>query len=486
MKELFLYYRRLFFAFIVLLYVALLSFVMNSGYDASLRYLRLVVETNASRVFSLLEDVLPKDYHDKVLRDELYIRDEFEDVAKNLSGIVHKMKLVSISAYVVGANGKIYLTVSDYIDRKKDQYFSELDKSDAFYAKIRELVDGDSSIADAGGIIEKDGEHFYDGCRRMSSTGKNEYFVCLAMSVENDYLMFKKSVRNGIFEYVLLVAGFILIIVSVSRNISFRENMLQEEYNSKAKDLSEALAKARKANHIKSEFIAGLSHSIRTPLNAVIGFSEAMQSNIFGPLENEKYVEYINYIHESSKLILDFLDDILDITKLEIRHFDVQDDYINVHDILLVVKRLMRGVKGADERNIDVYVPPLDFPDLKIDKKMLLQILLSLMSNGIKYTKKGGYVMLKVFINEKNGRMAFSVKDDGAGISDDACERINSALNQDESQDLMYKHFIGTGIGLSLVRNYVKMFDGDIYFVSAVNCGSEFIVSFPKERVRVK
>ena len=171
---------------------------------------------------------------------------------------------------------------------------------------------------------------------------------------------------------------------------------------------------------------------------------------------------------------------------MEIRHFDVQDDYINVHDILLVVKRLMRGVKGADERNIDVYVPPLDFPDLKIDKKMLLQILLSLMSNGIKYTKKGGYVMLKVFINEKNGRMAFSVKDDGAGISDDACERINSALNQDESQDLMYKHFIGTGIGLSLVRNYVKMFDGDIYFVSAVNCGSEFIVSFPKERVRVK
>ena len=119
----------------------------------------------------------------------------------------------------------------------------------------------------------------------------------------------------------------------------------------------------------------------------------------------------------------------------------------------------------------------------------MMRILLSgvsLMSNGIKYTQKGGYVMLKVFINEKNGRMAFSVKDDGAGISDDDCERLNAALNQDESQDLMHKHFIGTGIGLSLVRNYVKMFDGDICFVSSVNCGSEFIVSFPKERVRVK
>ena len=472
--------------FIVLLYVALLSFVMISGYDAALRYFRLVVETDVSRVFNSLESVLPSDYHDKVFRDEAYVRNEFQDITKRLSDTVQRMNLVSIAMYTVGANGKIHLTASGHADNKKEQYFSELDKYDVFYTKIKKLINGDAVDFDAGDIIEKDRGHFYSGCRRMLSAGKNEYFACLTTSIEDDYLMFKNSVRNGILEYILLVAGFILIIISVSRNISFRENMLKEEYNSKSKDLSEALSKARRANQIKSEFIAGLSHSIRTPMNAVIGFSEAMQANIFGPLENEKYMEYINYIHESSKLVLEFLDDILDITKLEIRHFDVKDDYVNVHDMLQIVKRLMRGYKGADERNIDVYVPSLDFPDLKIDKKMLLQILLSLMANGIKYTQKGGYVMLKVFINEKNGRMAFSVKDDGVGISDDDCERINAALNQDENQDLMRKHFIGTGIGLSLVRNYVKMFDGDIFFVSAVNCGSEFIVSFPKERVRIK
>ncbi|MBO6634707.1 MAG: ammonium transporter, partial [Parvibaculum sp.] len=201
-----------------------------------------------------------------------------------------------------------------------------------------------------------------------------------------------------------------------------RYNLVLDKFNSEvrkreqtANELRDARDVAELANASKSQFLANMSHELRTPLNAIIGFSEVMNGELFGPLENERYKDYVGDIHKSSSHLLSLINDILDLSKIEADRYELYEEELDVPDAVASCERMMRH--RAEEAGVNLTVTVEDgLPLLMADKRALRQIMLNLVSNAVKFTPKGGSIQLAAFL-EPDRRMAFRVTDTGVGMS---------------------------------------------------------------------
>jgi cell cycle sensor histidine kinase DivJ len=233
-----------------------------------------------------------------------------------------------------------------------------------------------------------------------------------------------------------------------------------------ARDAAESDAKA------KIRFLANMSHELRTPLNAIMGFSDIMRARLFGDLPG-KYAEYAELIHESGVHLLDLINDVLDMSKIEADKYDLALEVFDVREPVNAALRIMRA--QADDVNVHLraILPPAAL-DVDADRRAIKQILLNLISNALKYTPPGGTVTVTVHAVDE--ALEIGVADTGVGIAPEDLERLGRPFEQAGDSERRAR---GTGLGLSLVSAFARLHGGQMTVESQLGEGAAFTVRMP-------
>jgi cell cycle sensor histidine kinase DivJ len=229
---------------------------------------------------------------------------------------------------------------------------------------------------------------------------------------------------------------------------------------------------AETANQAKSRFLATMSHELRTPLNAVMGFADIMRNRLFGPLP-DRYAEYSQLIHESGAHLLDLINDVLDLSKIEADRYRLERERFDAREAIETVLKLMRP--QAEEAGIALRaeLPTRALP-VEADKRALKQIALNLLGNAFKFTPSGGEVRLS--LAESGEMLELVVADTGIGIAPEDLERLGRPYEQAGDADT---RSMGTGLGLSLVRAFSGLHDGTMSLESTLGEGTAATVRLP-------
>jgi two-component system cell cycle sensor histidine kinase PleC len=216
-----------------------------------------------------------------------------------------------------------------------------------------------------------------------------------------------------------------------------------------------------------------MSHELRTPLNAIIGFSEIMESGMFGDLGAAKYNEYCRDIQDSGRYLLDVINDILDMSKIEAGRLRLDIEQIHLDSIVAEAMRVM-SVK-ADEKQLQVLAEVSPGLVMRGDRRALKQILLNLLSNSIKFTQEGGRVVVRA--KPSRGHALLLIEDSGIGISRSALQRLGRPFEQVESH--ITKSHTGSGLGLAIAKSLVELHHGQMRIRSIENLGTTVILRLP-------
>ena len=244
-------------------------------------------------------------------------------------------------------------------------------------------------------------------------------------------------------------------------------------------ELRQAAHQAETANTTKNEFLANMSHELRTPLNAIIGFTEIMKLEQFGPIGDQRYREYSHLVLDSAHHLLNLINDILDVAKIEAGKLDLNESVVGANAVVESVVRLMGERAGEAQIAMRPKIPT-DLPKIRADERKLKQILLNLLSNAIKFTSPGGQVTLSAKV-ASDGCFCFLVTDTGFGIAAKDMETALSPFGQvDSGHDRKYQ---GTGLGLPLSKALTELHGGALAIESAPEVGTTVTVRLPAERV---
>jgi two-component system cell cycle sensor histidine kinase PleC len=241
----------------------------------------------------------------------------------------------------------------------------------------------------------------------------------------------------------------------------------------------EARWRAEAANKAKSRFLATMSHELRTPLNAIMGFSEVMKGEIMGPMGNPTYKEYATSIHESGKHLLNLINEILDLSRIEAGRYELHEEPLRLADVAEDCHRLLK-LRAASKglQIIEDYAPEL--PQIWADQRAIRQICLNLLSNALKFTPKGGRVTITIAATPDGGQL-LSVRDTGPGIPKEEIPKVMQAFGQGSLAHQTAEG--GTGLGLPIVKNLIELHGGTFELRSEMRKGTEGIVTLPKRRV---
>ncbi|MDB5601622.1 MAG: sensor histidine kinase [Xanthobacteraceae bacterium] len=240
-----------------------------------------------------------------------------------------------------------------------------------------------------------------------------------------------------------------------------------------AEKYAEEKTRAEEANQAKSKFLANMSHELRTPLNAIIGFSEIMESGMFGPLGAEKYGEYCRDIRESGQYLLDVINDILDMSKIEAGRIRLDLEEVSLDRVLTDCMRVVSG-RAQDKR---LAVTSDLAPDLRFraDRRAIKQIALNLMSNAVKFTPEGGSVSVHGRLSVNS--VLIAIEDSGIGIPKDALNKLGRPFEQVEGQHT--KTHQGSGLGLAIAKSLTELHGGAMRIRSTPGSGTMVLVRLP-------
>ena len=258
----------------------------------------------------------------------------------------------------------------------------------------------------------------------------------------------------------------------IAQVIDVTERVAAEE------ELRNAKEDAEIANRAKSDFLANMSHELRTPLNAIIGFSEVMLGQYFGPFDNPRYRDYAEDIHASGRHLLEFIDDLLDLAKIEAGRLTLIET--NVHVASLVQGTIRLFADRAESAGIELTndVPP-GLPHLMADERMTRQILVNLISNAIKFTPASGQVSVSAVLTAASA-IQILVSDSGVGIEPEEIPLIRKRFGR--GRRTANHEIQGTGLGLAIIDSLIGLHDGEMDIESWAGRGTIVRVTFPASR----
>lgn len=325
---------------------------------------------------------------------------------------------------------------------------------------LQELTE--KTLFNIGNNIDMTGLHIHIDETEIGDFLKLDHSISDNFFIVNDNIMFDwtpKNVSSALTSRIRAPLAVVTILVMLSFFYFYR----------RASILFKAL---KEVDNMKSNFVANMSHEMRTPLNAIIGFSELMKSEAYGKLEGVKNKEYVDHIIDSGYHLLKVINDILDLSKVEAGKLDIREDIYSISELVdnsLSVLKPKFGEHGLIvESNVDDV-------DIKTDAKLFKQVIENILSNAIKFTPAGGNIHISNLF--KKDYVEISITDTGIGMD---AEEIKTALSTFGQVENVYsREHTGTGLGLSLVKKFMNVLGGKMFLTSKKHIGTTVSLNFP-------
>ncbi len=287
------------------------------------------------------------------------------------------------------------------------------------------------------------------------------------------------AVAIGIHVYLIFLASGLQRTVLAMLEYRAEKDALVAELEQAKAVSDEARRRAEAANIAKSKFLANMSHELRTPLNAILGFSEMMRSEILGPMRNSTYKTYSADIHHSGEHLLNLINQILDLSRIEAGRYELHEEPVMLADVMEDCRHLL-SLRAESKRLKIVEDFSEGLPRLWAEKRAVRQICLNLLSNAIKFTPQNGTITLTVGTTRR-GEQYLSVKDSGPGIPETEIPRVMRPFGQGSLATATNEG--GSGLGLPIVKGLVDLHGGKFQLRSRIRHGTEVKITFPLNRV---
>ncbi|HEX2726453.1 MAG TPA: HAMP domain-containing sensor histidine kinase, partial [Beijerinckiaceae bacterium] len=257
------------------------------------------------------------------------------------------------------------------------------------------------------------------------------------------------------------------------------KDVLFAELEQAKSNSDEARRRAEEANLAKSRFLATMSHELRTPLNAILGFSEVMKNEVFGPHASASYREYAEDIHDSGQHLLNVINEILDLSRIEAGRYELNEEAVLLAHVVDDCRHMLNLRAKAKNQTVKDAIDPT-LPRLWADERAVRQVVLNVLSNAIKFTPQGGEITIKVGRTSSGGQYV-SIKDSGPGIPEDEIPIVMSSFGRGSLAIKAAEQ--GSGLGLPIVKGFVELHGGAFQLKSKPREGTDAIVTFPASRV---
>jgi len=384
----------------------------------------------------------------------------------------HKQALMALLAAREEA-ARLEQRLADAIENLDDA-FSLYDSADRLVMFNRRYLEFYSVAADVlriGATYEETLRAYVARARPAEAAGREEDWIAERLAAHRGGdIRFEFQTADGrwllIREHKTGEGGIVSIRTDITDRKQVEETLLQ------AKEHAEA------TNRIKSDFLAGMSHELRTPLNAVIGFADAILHGIAGQV-TDKQREYLTDIGSAGRHLLDVINDVLDLSKIEAGHLEIHDSVVEPRALLERCMSLVRHQADGKRLRLTMEMPP-DLPTLRADELALKKALINLLSNAVKYTPEGGKVTLSSRLAEDGG-LIFVVADTGIGMRAQDIPIVLLPFRR--LGDTYTRRQEGTGLGLPLAKSLIELHGGSLDISSSPGAGTTVSIRLPRERV---
>ncbi|MFP6746839.1 MAG: HAMP domain-containing sensor histidine kinase [Alphaproteobacteria bacterium] len=280
-----------------------------------------------------------------------------------------------------------------------------------------------------------------------------------------------------VLELAVMASGFAAITALLFTVVWVGNHRLIMNYR-QVRRLSHAMKTAAEADHVRSIFLADIGHELRTPLNSIIGISELMREETFGPMGNEQYKSYIDDIHQSGRHLLATISDILDLSRIQTGQTELHHKPLDLAECLLTTTGMLSSQPEAAALTFGFDFYP-NLPPVLADQEAIRHVLQNVLANAIKYTLEG---TITVWAHMgPGGGVEFGVTDTGIGIPPDELEKLTRRFNQID--DTWKRKFEGTGLGLDLVKALMERHDGGVTVESDIGVGTKVTCRLPRGRI---
>ena len=464
---------------LIIFIIALYTFILQSSYTKTALETEIARDTaSADAVHKLVNGRIGKEDFDQI-KDQ---SDEKKQLYKDISSYFNEIRTLNSTRYIYTAKkneeGKLVYVV-DGLDPDADDVRHPGDYiEDEMVPYIDRAISGENVYSQD--IIDTTWGPIFTACYPVSAnhdgTGEIIGAFCIEMDMQSAYGMVEKT--NHISIICGLVAGAVLLLICLYTYYVYQKSKAEEQKQKQL--LMNAAEEADAANKAKSAFLLSMSHDIRTPMNAIIGFTNiALHQNMVSDIHDS-----LEKVQQSSNHLLSLLNDVLDFSRIESEKVTISPEPVDITQLTDNVQAIMNGLLYNRDLKFEVHRESLKNPYVLADVVRIREVLVNLLGNAVKFTKDGGEITLDISsypgADEKHIITRYVVRDNGIGMSEEFQKKLFDPFSQEDYANArtLYK---GTGLGMAITKKYVDMMGGSIAVESKKGVGSTFTVEIPME-----
>lgn len=468
-----------FMGLLIIFVIALYTFILQSSYTKTALETEIARDTaSADAVHKLVNGRIGKEDFDQI-KDQ---SDEKKQIYKDISSYFNEIRTLNSTRYIYTATkneeGK-FVYVVDGLDSDADDVRHPGDYiEEEMVPYIDRAISGENVYSQD--IIDTTWGPIFTACYPVSAnhdgTGEIIGAFCIEMDMQSAYGMVEET--NHISIICGLVAGAVLLLICLYSYYVYQKNKAEEQKQKQL--LMNAAEEADAANKAKSAFLLSISHDIRTPMNAIIGFTNiALHQNTVSDIHDS-----LEKVQKSSNHLLSLLNDVLDFSRIESGKVIVSPEPVDITQLTDNVQAIMNGLLYNRDLKFEVHRERPKNPYVLADVTRIREVLVNLLGNAVKFTKDGGKITLDISsypgTDEKHIIIRYVVQDNGIGMSEEFQKELFKPFSQEDNANARTK-YKGTGLGMAITKKYIDMMGGSIAVESKKGVGTTFTVEIPLE-----